>query len=259
LLGIALDITERKAADLRAIQDRAALRHMTRVSTMGQLSAAIAHQLNQPLAAILGNAEAAQKMLGRKQLDLVELREICRDIISEDHRATAVIRRLNELYRHGDMQTEPLDLNALTRETLDLLRSELLIRHVAPITELAPALPAVNGGHTQLQQVLLNLLINAADALSGVDAEGRKLTLRTEAHDGEVRLLVKDNGPGIAAEHLKSVFDPFWSTKDGGMGMGLAICQSIVLAHRGSITAGNNPEGGAAFCVSLPAIEATSS
>ena len=256
LLGIALDITERKAADLRAVEDRAALRHMTRVSTMGQLSAAIAHQLNQPLAAILGNAEAAQKMLSREQLDLAELREICRDIISEDHRATAIIRRLDELYRRGDIQTEPLDLNELTRETLDLLRSELLIRHVAPLTEFAPALPAIDGGHTQLQQVLLNLLINATDALNAINPEERKLTLRTEAHDGEVRLLVKDNGPGISAEHLKSVFDPFWSTKDGGMGMGLAICRSIVLAHRGGITAANNAEGGATICVSLPALGA---
>ena len=177
LLGITLDITERKLAELRADQDRIALRHMTRVSMMGQLSAAIAHQLNQPLAAILGNAEAAQKMLGREKVDLAELREICNDIVGENHRASEVIRRLGELYKRGDMKMEPLDLNELIRETLDLLRTELLVRHVTPVTDLAPALPVIEGGHVQLQQVLLNLILNAADAMNGIGVRA------TDIHD----------------------------------------------------------------------------
>ena len=141
MLGVAVDITERKLAELRAVEDRNALRHMTRVSMLGQLSASIAHQLNQPLAAILGNAEAARKMLAKERVDLAELREICDDIVADDNRAAEVIRRLGALYRRGDMKTEPLDLNELIRETLDLLRAELLIRHVTPLTDLAPALP----------------------------------------------------------------------------------------------------------------------
>jgi C4-dicarboxylate-specific signal transduction histidine kinase len=252
LLGVAIDITERKVAELRAAGDRAALRHMTRVSMLGQLSASIAHQLNQPLAAILGNAEAAQKMLSRDRVDLGELREICNDIVTEDNRAAEVIRRLGALYKRGDMKMEPLDLNKLVRETLDLLRTELLTRHVAPVTDFAAVPPLIDGGHVQLQQVLLNLVINAADAMSGVKVEERSLVIRTESYAEDVRLYVVDNGSGIAPDDLTTVFDAFWSTKDGGMGMGLAICKSIVVAHHGSITATNNPDGGATFCVILP-------
>ena len=145
MLGVAVDVTERKLAELSAAEDRTALRYMTRVSTLGQLSASIAHQLNQPLAAILGNAEAARKMLSRERVDLVELREICDDIVEEDNRAAEIIRRLGALYKRGDMKTEPLDLNELIRETLDLLRAELLIRHLTPLTDLASALPMIEG------------------------------------------------------------------------------------------------------------------
>jgi C4-dicarboxylate-specific signal transduction histidine kinase len=251
--GVAIDVTERKRAELRAVEDRNALRHMTRVSMLGQLSASIAHQLNQPLAAILGNAEAARKMLSRDRVDLAELREICDDIVNEDNRAAEVIRRLGALYKRGDMKVEPLDLNGLIRETLDLLRGELLIRHVMPVTDLSQSLPPVDGGSIQLQQVLLNLIINAADAMSERPVEDRRLTLRTESTPDEVRLSVIDNGSGIAPDDLPRVFDAFWSTKAGGMGIGLAICQSIVAAHHGTITASNNPEGGATFRITLPA------
>jgi C4-dicarboxylate-specific signal transduction histidine kinase len=252
LLGVAVDITERKLAELRAVEDRVALRHMTRVSMLGQLSASIAHQLNQPLAAILGNAEAARKMLSREPVDLAELREICDDIVTEDNRAAEVIRRLGALYKRGEMKMEPLDLNELIRETLDLLRAELLTRHIVPRVELAPELPMIDGGRVQLQQVVLNLTLNAADAMNGIDVEARTVTIRSESTGADVRVSVVDNGAGIAADDLKHVFDAFWITKPGGMGIGLAICQSIVAAHHGRITAANNAEGGATFCVSLP-------
>ena len=257
LFGVAIDITERKRAELRAVQDRNALRHMTRVSMLGQLSASIAHQLNQPLAAILGNAEAARKMLARAKVDLVELREICDDIVTEDNRAAEVIRRLGALYKRGDMKLEALDLNALIRETLELLRAELLIRHVTPIVDLSESLPVIDGGSVQLQQVLLNLVLNAADAMIEKKVDERILTIRTEADGAEVRLCVIDNGFGIRGDDLPHVFDAFWSTKAGGMGIGLAICQSIVAAHHGGISASNNPNGGATFCVSLPVRQGT--
>jgi C4-dicarboxylate-specific signal transduction histidine kinase len=252
LLGVAVDITERKLAELRAVEDRAALRHMTRVSMLGQLSASIAHQLNQPLAAILGNAEAARKMLSRERVDLAELRDICDDIVTEDNRAAEVIRRLGALYKRGDMKMEPLDLNELICETLDLLRAELLTRNVVPRTDLTPGLLMVDGGRVQLQQVLLNLVLNAADAMNGIDAAARTVVIRSESVGVDVRLTVVDNGPGIAQDDLKRLFDAFWSTKPGGMGIGLAICQSIVAAHHGRITAANNAEGGATFSVTLP-------
>jgi C4-dicarboxylate-specific signal transduction histidine kinase len=252
LLGVVIDVTGRKIAEQQAESDRTELRHMTRVSLLGQLSASIAHQLNQPLAAILGNAEAARKMLGREKVDLGELREICDDIVSEDHRASQVIRRLSELYKRGEMKMEPLDLNELVRETLELVRTELSTRHVTAVTDLASPLPRVEGGRVQLQQVLLNLILNACEAMNGTVMEPRKLVVRTESSADGVSLYVVDSGPGIAADDIKHIFDAFWTTKTGGMGMGLALCQSIVAAHRGTITAANNADGGAAFCVTLP-------
>jgi two-component system sensor kinase FixL len=199
----------------------------------------------------------ASRALARQPVDLAELREICDDIVADDNRAAEVIRRLGALYRRGDMKTEPFDLNELIRETLDLLRAELLIRHVIPSTDFAPALPAVHGGRVQLQQVLLNLVLNAADAMSEVDLPRRNLEIRTRAIEANVCMHVVDNGHGIPESELKRVFDPFYSTKPGGMGIGLGICQSIVAAHHGSITAKNNAGGGTTFCVSLPVERAT--
>jgi two-component system, LuxR family, sensor kinase FixL len=252
LLGVAIDVTERKAAELQAARDRAELRHMTRVSMLGQLSAYIAHELNQPLAAILGNAEAAQAMLERDEVDLVELRAICDDIVSEDHRASRIIQRLRDLFRRGDSKLEPLALNAIVGETLDLIHKELLSRNVMVATELASTLPVIEGDKVQLQQVLLNLIMNAADAMRDTALELRKLAIRTEMTVANVQLYVVDHGLGISEDDLKRVFDPFWTTKSGGMGIGLAICKSIVEAHRGTIVAANGEDGGASFCVTFP-------
>ncbi|MCC6193012.1 MAG: PAS domain-containing protein [Burkholderiales bacterium] len=252
LTGVKMDITPRKAAELQAEADRAALTHMSRVSTMGQLSAAIAHQLNQPLAAILGNAETAAKMLCREPIDTEELKEILDDIVSEDHRAADVIRRLGALYRRGEMEMSELDLNELVHETLDLVRADFMMRQVSTSIELAPSLPRVAAGRIQLQQVLLNLMLNAAHAMSEVDAARCMITIRTSVDDGKVMLCVRDRGTGIDPAHLDRVFDPFWSTKPGGIGVGLAICHAIITAHRGTLTVANNPDRGASFCFTLP-------
>jgi signal transduction histidine kinase len=253
LRGVALDITERKSAELEAEQDRNALRHMARVSLLGQLSASIAHQLNQPLAAILGNAEAARTILSRDDLDADELRAICDDIISEDHRASAVIRRLGALFKRTDRVSAPIEINELIVETLDLLRSDLMTRHLTITKALTPELPQVLGDRVQLQQVLMNLVMNACDAMNVVPADQRTLRIRTDAVDREVRVSVSDRGPGIAVENLERIFDPFWSTKPGGMGIGLAVCRSIAAAHGGSLTTLNNEAGGATFRLVLPA------
>ncbi|MEJ8859739.1 ATP-binding protein [Variovorax robiniae] len=252
LTGVSIDITARKNAELQAERDRAALTHMTRVSTMGQFSASIAHQLNQPLAAILGNAEAARMMLSREHPDPTELRAICDDIVSEDKRAAEIIRRLGALFKRGEMTFASLDLNELVLETLELVRTELANRQVTARTLLKSGLPPIQGDRVQLQQVLLNLILNASDAMAGMEGPSRLLLLHTAGSGDQVHLTVIDHGPGIADEQLPHVFDAFWSTKVDGTGVGLAICKSIATAHNAMIAAQNNPEGGATFRVSFP-------
>jgi C4-dicarboxylate-specific signal transduction histidine kinase len=250
--GVALDVTERKETEVQAAQDRIALQHMARVSLLGQLSASIAHQLNQPLASILGNAEAARMMLDRPDVDLVELRAICDDIVSDDHRAADVIRRLAALFKRGERELRPVDINGLVVDTLDLLRADLVARHVTATANLAEALPTISGERVQLQQVLMNLIVNASDAMSGLPVSNRALMITTRANDGEVALSIGDCGPGIAADNAERIFEPFWSSKPGGMGIGLAVCRSIAAAHGGSLTALNNETGGATFRLILP-------
>lgn len=252
LTGVSMDITARKTAELQAEADRAALTHMSRVATMGEMSAAIAHQLNQPLAAILGNAETARKMLGRKDASLEELREILDDIVTEDNRASDVIRHLGALYKRGEIELSELNLNDLVRETMNLLRAELAMRKVALALELAASLPLVQGSRVHLQQVLLNLVLNAADSMATVDLSRRVIVVRTSCDGNQARVCVVDRGIGIPPADLSRVFDAFWSTKPTGLGVGLAICKAIINAHRGMLTAENNPEGGAAFCFALP-------
>ena len=257
LLGVATDITQRKRAEVQAEQDRAALNHMTRASLLGQLSASIAHQLNQPLASILGNAEAAQKMLEREPVDLPELREIFADIVAEDHRAAQVIRRLGVLFKRGEPLFEPLDVNDLVRDTIEFTRTMLTSRHVTLRMQLAPALPPIAGDRVQLQQLVLNLIVNATEAMADLTEAERILTIITSVRADVVSLCVADHGPGIATAALGKLFEPFWTTKANGMGMGLAICRSIADAHRGSLAATNAPEGGAVFCARLPALAST--
>jgi signal transduction histidine kinase len=180
------------------------------------------------------------------------LREILDDIVGEDNRAAEIIRRLGALYKRGEMELARLDLNELARETLDLVRAELMTRNVSAETEFDPALPPIRGGRIQLQQVLLNLILNAADAMSGVDVDRRVVVVRTSFDGDQVRLCVTDRGTGIAADALPHVFDAFWSTKATGAGVGLAICHSIITAHQGTLEAYNNAGGGATFCFALP-------
>jgi C4-dicarboxylate-specific signal transduction histidine kinase len=255
LLGIVADITARKQAELEVAQSQAALQHMTRVSQLGQLSASIAHQLNQPLASILANAQAAQTMLRREPLDVAELREIVDDIVAADRGAADVIRRLGALFRRGEPSLAPLDLNDVVRDTLEIVRTSLQTRHIAVHMALAPELPALDGDRVQLQQMLLNLVTNAADAMASLPEADRRLTIETTAEAGMIRVCVADLGPGVTAEAKTKLFEPFWSTKTDGMGIGLAVCRSIATAHGGTLDVTNAPDGGAVFCVRLPALK----
>jgi signal transduction histidine kinase len=191
-------------------------------------------------------------MLQREPVDLPELREICNDIVAEDHRAADVIRRLGALFKRGEPLLVALDVNELLRETLDLTRTTLLTQHVTLVTRFAADLPQIDGDRVQLQQLFLNLIVNAADAMSATPQAQRQLTVSTELQGAAVHACVADCGPGITSDDAKKVFDPFWSTKSSGMGIGLAICRSIVTAHRGSLTLTDAPGGGAVFCAELP-------
>ena len=247
------DVTERKLAELEAQRSRQELAHFTRVSTIGELTASLAHELNQPLTAILANAQAALRLLRGTRPNLVEIQSILSDIVNDDSRAGEVIRRLRALLRKGDSQFRQLDLNALIRDVAKLLSTDAMIRNVAVTLELDPKLAPVRGDGVQLQQVVLNLLLNAMEAMSEGIVHGRTLTVRSEHTDTRtVHVLVQDAGTGLRQETLRQVFQPFYTTKSSGMGMGLAISKSIIEAHGGLIWVTNNATAGATFHFSLP-------
>ena len=220
---------------------------------LGELSGSLAHELNQPLTAILSNAQAAQRFLAQDPPRVDKLPEILTDIVKSDHRAGAVIQRLRSLLRKEDAQRHPLDINDVVEESLRLMRSDLLNRQVAVSTDLADALPAVSGDRNQLQQVLLNLVINGCDAMHDQNTD-RRLLVRTQttAH-GNVEVTVVDQGAGIASGDLERIFEPFVTTKAQGLGLGLAICRSIVEAQGGRLWASNNADSGATLHCELPA------
>ena len=252
LLSIVRDITDRKRAELDAAAQRHELAHLNRVLILAEQSGALAHELSQPLAAILANAQAARRLLDRSPPDVGELRETLDDVIKSGKRAGTVIQRLRELLRKSNTALQPLDLNEVTREVLDLTRSDLQLRRMPITTALSPGIPPVLGDRVQLQQVILNLVLNACDAMSTVAPAERELTLTTVADDECVQISVADRGVGIPDGELDSVFDPFVTHREHGLGLGLAISRSIVLAHRGRIQAENNADGGATFRCFLP-------
>jgi PAS domain S-box-containing protein len=254
--GIFVDITEQKTAESEAELQRQEVTHLMRVSVLGELSGAIAHEVNQPLTAILSNAQAALYLLEQDKPDLAEIRDALQDIVQEDNRAGEVVHRLRNLLKKGETRAELVDINELVDQTTTLLRSEMIGRRIVVETDLARDLPAYSGDSVQLQQVLLNLVINAMDAMASTPAARRLVTISTHARQaGAIEVLVKDRGPGIRPVQEGKLFEPFYTTKEHGLGLGLAICSTIVQAHGGTISLSNNDGGGAIAGFLLPAQE----
>ncbi|HVY04737.1 MAG TPA: MASE1 domain-containing protein [Burkholderiales bacterium] len=253
LISAMHDITRLKSAEREADQQRVELMHLSRVAVLGELSGALAHELNQPLTAILSNAQTAQRLLAKDPLDLPELREILREIVGEDKRAGEIIRRLRALFRKDDTHFQVLDINSLVEEALTLAYGNLATRQIRIVQQLCQQPVLTRGDRVQLQQVLLNLIINACEAMDASPDSTRELTLRTEPlADGRAQIVVTDSGPGIPAPTLQKLFEPFFTTKTQGLGLGLSISRSIVAAHSGQILAHNNVGRGATFRIELP-------
>ena len=260
ILIINNDITERKWAEAEARENdrryrdmQTALAHANRVATMGQLTASIAHEVNQPLAAVLSNAEACLRWLDRGTPDLDGVRRSVEWIIDDGNRASEVIRRIRALANKTDIEKAPLDINDVIREVIALVHRELTSRQVSLRMELAPALPMILGDRVQLQQVIINLVMNGIEAMGSITDRPRELVILSRQDETQqVLVSVTDCGVGISAENADRLFNPFFTTKSGGMGMGLSICRSIMEAHDGRLWTAANVPHGATFQFTLP-------
>ena len=249
--GSVMDITGQHETDAEVTNLRRSLTHLTRVGLLGQLGGALAHELKQPLTAILSNAQALQRLIEHEDLDMTEIRAVIGDIIQDDSRAASVIQHLRSLLKPGEFHSQLLDLNEIVRGTLELVHNEMITRKVAVSTAVFDASLPVTGDPIQLQQLLLNLIFNAADAMSG--GRGGMVLITTDQIEGPcAHLAVTDTGTGIEPEVMDRLFEPFVSTKTQGVGLGLSISRAIVLSHKGRIWAQNNPGRGATFHLSLP-------
>jgi signal transduction histidine kinase len=251
IFGYALE--RRLAAEQNALL-RDELSHMSRTAVMGELAAALTHQLNQPLGAILMNAEEIQRMLESAEPDLGNLRAAVSDIIQDDLRATETIKGLRSFFRKSEMEKAPLYLEEVVAEVVHMVRSDSLLRNVSLAFEAPAARNRVAGDRIQLQQVILNLVLNAFDAVSEKE-DLREVSISMSVDRDEVRVAVRDSGSGVDPVAIAHIFEPFFTTKPKGLGMGLAIARSIVKAHGGQISAQRNPDRGSTFEIVLPALQ----
>lgn len=256
-IGSSIDLSAQKDAAREMERSRTELAHVSRVATLGELTASLAHELKQPLSAILLNAEAAKMMLDSGPADLSEIREILEDIRTDDRRASEVLGRMRRLMEKHDLERVPIAVNDTVEEILRLLAMEAAERKAAILFEPSDDAAWVSGDRVHLQQVVMNLVLNGLDAMAAVPEDRRRLAVRTGFRAaGEVEISVTDSGRGIADEQLPHLFEPFWTTKKTGLGMGLSISRSIVEAHDGKIWAESGAGGaGATFHVVLPALE----
>jgi PAS domain S-box-containing protein len=259
-IAFVLDLSERKRAEAQARdaerryrEMQMELAHANRVATMGQLTASIAHEVKQPIAATVSNAQAALRWLGRQPPDLEEVRQALAHIVQDGKRAGDVVSGIRDLIKKAPPREDRLDINEAAREVIELTRGEAAKSGVRVRTELADGLPVIQGDRVQLQQVMLNLIINAVEAMRGVSDGPRELLISTGTSDiGDVRGAVRDSGPGLTPAALERLFEPFYTTKPGGLGLGLSICRSIIEAHGGRLWASANVPHGAIFQFTLP-------
>ena len=255
VLGVSMDITKHKQSELEVTEQRNELAHLARVATVSELSGSLAHELNQPLATILTNAQAAQRLLAQQPPDLAEARDILADIISEDQRAGEVIRRLRSMLKQGETSLQPQAANEIIKEVIQFTRNDLIRHRVTTHLNLAVDLPPILGDRIQLQQVLINLILNACDAMVATPPAARRLALATSLHEAAVRVSITDTGCGLPSD-VESIFRPFYTTKHQGLGLGLSICRSIVKAHQGRLwaEAGDAASGGTTLHLEIPVI-----
>jgi PAS domain S-box-containing protein len=254
LVGALLDITERKQAEEALREAQAELAHVTRVTTLGEMTASIAHEINQPLAAVVNNASACLRWLAGQAPNLEEARHSAELIIADGHRAGEIIGRIRALVKKSPPRKDWFDINETILEVISLARSEAQRNRVSLQTQLSSDVPLVLGDRIQLQQVILNLIINALEAMSGVGEGPRELLVGSSKDDSQgILVTVRDSGAGLDPDSLDHLFDAFYTTKPQGMGMGLAISRSIIEAHGGRLWATANKHSGATFRFTLPA------
>jgi PAS domain S-box-containing protein len=252
VLSIVRDVTERVRAEREARELRDELAHVGRVTSLGALTGSLAHEINQPLASILANAQAAVRMLSASPIDVAEMSETLSDIVSDGRRAGDVLRRMRALLSKEAPESKLLQVKSTLEEILPLVRSDLVVRRIVLAVQIAPDLPAVRGDRVQLQQVALNLLINAFESVRDLEVQRRHVLLRAADEDGHVVISVADQGRGVAADEMGHIFEPFYTTKPDGMGLGLPICQTIAASHGGLLLATRNASHGMTFSLRLP-------
>jgi signal transduction histidine kinase len=255
VVAINMDITELNKAELEAQGQRESLARIARTTRMGQLTGSIAHELNQPLTGILSNAQAAELLINNNQIEKEEFKNIITDIIEDTKRAGDVIRNLRDMFREHKGEYVPVDVNSIVEDVKKLLHSDFVMKQVELISELVPSIPLVNGNKSQLQQVLVNLIMNGEQAMSRIEQHNRKLHIATAFDEDEVKVWVDDFGSGIDADKIDHIFEPLVTWKPGGTGMGLAIGNSIIVAHGGRMWAENRQEGGARVGFILPVLK----
>jgi len=254
LIGLTMDVTSRRLMETETQELRDDLAQVGRLTLLGNLASSLAHELSQPLGAILRNAEAAEIMLREPSPDIAELQAIITDILHDDQRAGNVIDHLRSLLKRGTIDPVPVDLRALIDSVIALVKTDAAARLVKITTTVPDHLPMALGDGIHIQQVLLNLIVNAMDAMADCDPENRNLHIHTHLADaGMIEIHISDNGPGIPEAHIDRLFTPFFTTKPTGMGMGLPVCKTIIEAHKGKIWAAKNPDGGTRFTFTVPA------
>jgi len=253
LIGVSIDITPRKLAEAEALRHRAELGHLSRVAAMGELTASIAHELNQPLSGITSNASAGRRFIDRGNVDLRELHDLLGDIVADARRAGDVIHGIRGMIKKEQTARHRINVNDVVTNVVQMIRADALLHASELKTSLEANLPIVEADPVQIQQVLINLVVNAFDAMRETPESKRKVEITTQqSGDGPVRISVRDYGIGISEETRSRLFEQFFTTKPDGLGMGLPIVRSIVEAHAGIIEAENAEGGGARFHFTLP-------